>query len=91
MLRRRRRHPHRQRRDRLRLQLDQSTDCSGIESDSRDLLVRDGNLLWRYHGAFDNRLDTDREPGLIAYLELGTENKTKVAVAGDWTGYEAIS
>ncbi|MFJ6650471.1 FG-GAP repeat domain-containing protein [Streptomyces sp. NPDC091290] len=30
-----------------------------------DLLVRQGNLLWLYFGAPDNRLDTDREPILI--------------------------
>ncbi|WP_443052413.1 FG-GAP-like repeat-containing protein [Streptomyces sp. JV176] len=151
-----------------------------------DLLVRNGNLLWLYYGAPDNRLDTDREPvligtdgwknmdlfapgdttgngrvdlgardrttgdifiyrgsgdngdgladhstkiqagsqftvaanplitspgdadhsgafdiwytrktdgtsSLIAYLDLGTDRKTKVPVAGDWTGYQTIS
>ncbi|MGX1907436.1 FG-GAP-like repeat-containing protein [Streptomyces phaeochromogenes] len=30
-----------------------------------DLLVKEGNLLWLYFGAADNRLDTDREPILI--------------------------
>nr|WP_248503571.1 FG-GAP-like repeat-containing protein [Streptomyces sp. D2-8] len=30
-----------------------------------DLLVRQGDLLWLYFGAPDNRLDTDREPILI--------------------------
>ncbi|MFF2852018.1 VCBS repeat-containing protein [Streptomyces sp. NPDC058001] len=30
-----------------------------------DLLVKEGNLLWLYFGAPDNRLDTDREPILI--------------------------
>ncbi|MEV8346463.1 FG-GAP-like repeat-containing protein [Streptomyces niveus] len=151
-----------------------------------DLLVRNGDLLWLYYGAPDNRLDTDREPiligtdgwsghdlfapgdtnndgrvdlgsrdratgdvfiyhgtgdegdgladrsakvqagsqftvaanphitspgdadnngafdiwytrksdgvmSLLAYLDLGTENKRKVPVTGDWTGYETIS
>lgn len=151
-----------------------------------DLLVRNGDLLWLYYGAPDNRLDTDREPiligtdgwsghdlfapgdtnndgrvdlgsrdratgdvfiyhgtgdegdgladrstkiqagsqftiaanplitspgdadnngafdiwytrntdgvtSLLAYLDLGTENKRKVPVAGNWTGYETIS
>ncbi|ELS53071.1 hypothetical protein STVIR_5957 [Streptomyces viridochromogenes Tue57] len=36
-----------------------------------DLLVRQGNLLWLYFGAPDNRLDTDREPILI-----GSDNWT---------------
>ncbi|MFF6880078.1 hypothetical protein ACFY9S_32920, partial [Streptomyces sp. NPDC012474] len=30
-----------------------------------DLLVRQGDLLWLYFGAPDNRLDTDREPILV--------------------------
>ncbi|MFH8484003.1 FG-GAP-like repeat-containing protein [Streptomyces longisporoflavus] len=30
-----------------------------------DLLVKEGNLLWLYFGAADNRLDTDREPILV--------------------------
>ncbi|WP_232788968.1 FG-GAP-like repeat-containing protein [Streptomyces odonnellii] len=46
-----------------------------------------------HSGAFDiwYTRNTDGAASLIAYLELGTENKTKVTVAGDWTGYQAIS
>ncbi|WP_437032902.1 VCBS repeat-containing protein [Streptomyces sp. enrichment culture] len=42
-------------------------DNDGIEDipGYPDLLVRNGDLLWLYYGAPDNRLDSDREPVLI--------------------------
>ncbi|MGI5440441.1 FG-GAP-like repeat-containing protein [Streptomyces shenzhenensis] len=45
----------------LDLDNDGTADVPGFP----DLLVKEGNLLWLYFGAPDNRLDTDREPILI--------------------------
>ncbi|MGW6775002.1 FG-GAP-like repeat-containing protein [Streptomyces sp. NPDC055037] len=46
-----------------------------------------------HSGAFDiwYTRKTDGVSSLIAYLDLGTDHKTKVPVAGDWTGYQTIS
>ncbi|MFJ6945302.1 VCBS repeat-containing protein [Streptomyces wuyuanensis] len=57
-----------------------------------DLLVNDGQFLWLYYGAPDNRLDSYRDPVLLASGDSmssqsgGTLDKITLAAPGDFTG-----
>ncbi|MEU0991777.1 VCBS repeat-containing protein [Streptomyces sp. NPDC005953] len=56
-----------------------------------DLLVNDGQFLWLYYGAPDNRLDSYRDPVLLAAGDSmssqsgGTLDKITLAAPGDFT------
>ncbi|WP_338672177.1 VCBS repeat-containing protein [Streptomyces sp. SCSIO 30461] len=56
-----------------------------------DLLVNDGQFLWLYYGAPDNRLDSYRDPVLLASGDSmssqsgGTLDKITLAAPGDFT------
>ncbi|MFM9704023.1 FG-GAP-like repeat-containing protein [Streptomyces galilaeus] len=55
-----------------------------------DLLINDGTFVWLYYGSNDDRLDSDREPVLLAGPDdpLSTAgskiNELTLAAAGDW-------
>ncbi|MEV5851936.1 FG-GAP-like repeat-containing protein [Streptomyces anulatus] len=69
-------------------------DGDGVEdvAGHPDLLVNDGEFLWLYYGSLDHRLDSDREPVLLAGPDdpiaesASTLNEVTLAATGDYNG-----
>ncbi|WP_353945534.1 VCBS repeat-containing protein [Streptomyces sp. HUAS MG91] len=69
-------------------------DNDGIpDTDSYpDLIVNDGTFIWLYYGSNDNRLDSERDPVLLAGPDdpisdgVSTVNDVTLAAPGDWNG-----
>ncbi|WP_206281774.1 VCBS repeat-containing protein [Streptomyces agglomeratus] len=57
-----------------------------------DLLVNDGKFIWLYYGNLDHRLDSDRDPVLLAGPDdpiaggISTVNEATLAAPGDYNG-----
>ncbi|MET9914306.1 VCBS repeat-containing protein [Streptomyces sp. NPDC006476] len=57
-----------------------------------DLIVNDGTFIWLYYGSSDDRLDSDRDPVLLAGpddpISSGDSKVSEVTLAapGDWNG-----
>ncbi|MEG3629747.1 VCBS repeat-containing protein [Streptomyces poriticola] len=70
------------------------TDGDGTEDvpGYPDLLVNDGEFIWLYYGNRDRRLDSDREPVLLAgpddpiSADGSAINEVTLGAPGDWNG-----